>query len=256
MRPVNLIPPDQRRGDSAQLRTGPLLYIVLGALALALIGVTVLVLTENQISDSKAEVVSLRHEDKAAEAKAKKLSAYVQFRTLAEQRITTVESLADSRFDWERVMRELSLVLPSNVWLTSLSATASAESSSGAEGGGGASGLRDAVPGPALELSGCGAGQEAVAGFVAALKDIDGVTRVGVGSSELASSSGEAGSGEGGGEDCRTRNFIAQFQLVVAFDAAPVPVEEETESVATTESSESTESSEGSEESSEEGAEG
>jgi len=252
MRPVNLIPPDQRRGDGAQLRTGPLLYIVLGALALILIGVTMLVLTENQVADSKAEAVTLKHEDAAAEAKAKKLSAYVQFRTLAEQRITTVESLADSRFDWERVMRELSLVLPSNVWLTNLSATASAESSSGGEGGGEASGLRGAIPGPALELGGCAAGQEAVAEFVTALKDIDGVTRVGVSSSELASEKGEAGSGEGGGEDCRTRNFIAQFQLVVAFDAAPVPVEEETESVVTTESSES---SEGSEESSE-GAEG
>jgi Tfp pilus assembly protein PilN len=254
MRPVNLIPPDQRRGDSAQLRAGPLLYIVLGALALVLVGVTVLVLTENQISDSKAEVVTLKHEDAVAEAKAKKLSAYVQFRTLAEQRISTVESLADSRFDWERVMRELSLILPSNVWLTDLTATASAESSSGGEGGGGeASGLRSAVPGPALELNGCAAGQEAVAEFITALKDIDGVTRVGVGSSELASESGEAGSGEGGGEDCRTRDFIAKFQLVVAFDAAPVPVEEaETESVVTTESSES---SEGSEESSE-GSEG
>jgi Tfp pilus assembly protein PilN len=255
MRPVNLIPPDQRRGDSAQLRTGPLLYIVLGALALILIGVTMLVLTENQVADSKAEVVTLKHEDAAAEAKAKKLSAYVQFRTLAEQRIVTVESLADSRFDWERVMRELSLVLPSNVWLTGLSASASAESSAGGEGGGEASGLRDTVPGPALELNGCATGQEAVAEFVTALKDIDGVTRVGVSSSELASSSSEAGSGEGGGEDCRTRNFIAQFQLVVAFDAAPVPVEEETESVVTTESSESSEGSESSEESSE-GAEG
>jgi len=255
MRPVNLIPPDQRRGDGAQLRTGPLLYIVLGALALILIGVTMLVLTENQVADSKAEVVTLKHEDAAAEAKAKKLSAYVQFRTLAEQRIATVESLADSRFDWERVMRELSLVLPSNVWLTNLSATASAESTSGGEGGGEASGLRSAIPGPALELGGCAAGQEAVAEFVTALKDIDGVTRVGVSSSELASEKGEAGSGEGGGEDCRTRNFIAQFQLVVAFDAAPVPVEEETESVVTTESSESSEGSESSEESSE-GSEG
>ena len=30
MRPVNLIPPDQRRGDSAPLRTGPLVYVLLG----------------------------------------------------------------------------------------------------------------------------------------------------------------------------------------------------------------------------------
>lgn len=250
MRPVNLIPPEQRRGDSAQLRTGPLMYIVLGALALLLLGVTVLVLTDNRIADGKAEVATLKQEDAAAAAEAKKLAAFTQFRTLSEQRIATVRTLADSRFDWERVMRELSLVLPSNVWLTSLSASATSSTAVAGEGGGGGSGLRGAVPGPALELSGCASGQEAVAEFVTALEDIDGVTRVGLDSSELASKKGEAGSGGGGGGDCRTRDFIAQFDLVVAFDAAPVPTEEGEEAVSTATSTEA-ESSEGSEEGSE-----
>ena len=253
MRPVNLIPPEQRRGEHAQARTGPLVYIVVGALALVLAGVTMLVLTDNQISDSKAEVATLKREDAAAAARAKRLSAYSQFRTLAEQRVATVRSLADSRFDWERVMRELSLVLPSNVWLTSLNATATASASAGGgEGGGSASGLRGAIAGPALELSGCATGQEAVAGFITALKDIDGVTRVGIATSELASKGEEAGSGGGGGGDCRTRQFIAQFDLVVAFDAAPVSPEEGEEAVgatATATTTASSESSEGSEES-------
>jgi Tfp pilus assembly protein PilN len=256
MRPVNLIPPDQRRGAQAQLRTGPLPYMVLGALTLALIGLALLVTTSNHISESKAEVAQLKREDAVAEAKAKRLAAYGQFRTLAEQRVATVESLADSRFDWERVMRELSLVLPGNVWLTSLSASATPEASAGGEASGESSGLRGAIPGPALEMSGCATGQEAVAEFVTALKNIDGVTRVGLGSSELASEKGEAGSGGGGAGDCRTRSFIAKFNLVIAFDAAPVPVEE-SEEVATPASTaestaESTESSEGSSE----GAEG
>ncbi len=223
MRPVNLIPTDQRRGESTKLRSGPLSYMVLGALVLALAGVSALVLTGNKISESKAEVVMLKREDAAAKARAERLAAYAQFRTLSEQRVATVTSLADSRFDWERVMRELSLVLPSDVWLVGLTATATP--SVALDGGGGsASSLRGAVAGPALELNGCASGQDAVAGFVASLKDIDGVTRVGVSSSELASKSGEAGSGGSGGADCRTRNFIANFSLVVAFDAAPIPV--------------------------------
>jgi Tfp pilus assembly protein PilN len=259
MRPVNLIPPEMRRGDHAELRTGPLMYIVLGALALLLVGVTMLVLTENRIADSRAEVATLKEEDATAAAEAKRLSAYTQFRTLSEERIATVRSLADSRFDWERVMRELSLVLPSDVWLTSLTATATPSTSLGSsEGEGGGSTLRGSIAGPALELSGCATSQEAVAVFVTSLKEIDGVTRVGLGTSELASKSGEAGSGGGGGTDCRTRHFIAQFNLVVAFDAAPVPVAEGEEAVATTTTSEasSSESSEGSEEGSAEGAEG
>ena len=257
MRPVNLIPPEQRRGDQAQLRTGPLMYIVLGALALLLLGVVMVVTTSNQISDSKAEVATLKHEDAIAQAKAKRLAAYSQFRTLSEQRIATVRSLADSRFDWERVMRELSLILPSDVWLTDLSASASPGTVAGGEGSGGASGLRGGIAGPALELTGCANGQEAVAGFVTALKDIDGVTRVGVQSSELASAGNQAGSGEGGGGDCRTRPSIAQFSLVVAFDAAPVPPAEGEEAVGATAVAETTagESSESSEEGSSEGTE-
>ena len=67
-----------------------------------------------------------------------------------------------------------------------------------------------------------------MAGFVTALKDIDGVTRVGVESSELAEEKEGAGStsgasSSGGSTDCRTRNFITLFQITVAFDAAPVP---------------------------------
>ncbi len=238
MRPVNLIPAEDRQGQHAPLRSGPLAYVVIGALVALLAGVTVVVLTGNQIGEQKDEIVQLKREDAGEKARAQRLSSYSQFASLREQRVATVTSLADSRFDWERVMRELSLVLPSNVWLITLNATAASGTSVDGGSGGGSSGagLRAAVPGPALELSGCASGQDAVAGFVSILKDIDGVTRVGVQSSELSEqeSTGAPASGEGGGggEDCRTRDFIAKFDLVVAFDAAPVPVTGATEAEA------------------------
>lgn len=233
MRPVNLIPPEDRRGEQAPLRTGALAYLVVAALVAVLVGVTAAVLLSNQVSDREAEVARLQSEDAAAAAEAQRLAAYVNFRTLSQQRLQTVASLADSRFDWERVMRELALVLPGDVWLVNL--TASATAGVGVEGGsGGGSSLRGGAKGPALEMQGCASGQPAVAGFITALKDIDGVTRVGVESSELpdeksgagVSADGDASGGGGGGgnDDCRTRDFIAKFQLVVAFDAAPVPV--------------------------------
>jgi Tfp pilus assembly protein PilN len=232
MRPINLIPAEDRRGEHAPARTGPLPYLVVGILVAALVAVSATVIVGNQISDRKAEVAKLKVENAAAQARAERLAAYSQFRALSEQRVATVTSLADSRFDWERVMRELSLVLPDDVWLVDLTATSSPAAS--IEGGGaGASTLRASALGPALELNGCATGQEAVARFVTTLKDIDGVTRVGVQSSALAdqeegagvTESGEEGSSSGAGsDDCRTRNFIAKFQIVVAFDAAPVPV--------------------------------
>lgn len=225
MRPVNLIPSEDRRGQQAPGRTGPLPYLVVGALVAALVGVTALVLVGNQVSDRKAEVAQLQVEDAAAKARAERLAAYSQFGKVHEQRVETVSALADSRFDWERVMRELSLVLPRNVWLTKLTGTASPQTTlTGSSSG---SNLRASIPGPALELTGCATGHRAVAAFVSTLKDIDGVTRVGVESSELPENN--EGAGAGGGEessssstDCRTRSFITEFQLVVAFDAAPV----------------------------------
>lgn len=220
MRPVNLIPVDDRRDGRGPMRTGALPYLLVAGLVAVLVGVTALVLVGNQISDSKAEVAQLKREDAAATAQAERLAAYTQFRTLQEQRLETVTSLADSRFDWERVMSELSLILPRDVSLVSLDATASPEASTGGSGGGGSGGnLRSSVPGPALQMTGCASGQDGVAGFVTALKDIDGVTRVGVQSSELPTQT----AGGSGGEGCQTRDSIAKFEIVVAFDAAPVP---------------------------------
>jgi Tfp pilus assembly protein PilN len=250
MRPVNLIPAEERRGEQAPLRTGFLVYLVVGAFVAILVAVTALVLIGNKIADSESEVARLQREDARVSLQAQRLASYTQFRILSEQRVQTVSSLADSRFDWERVMRELSLVLPGDVWLVDLTATAApGVGVSGSGGGSGGSSLRAEVPGPALELNGCASGQQAVAGFVTTLKDIDGVTRVGIETSEVAgeesgagvSAGGDSGSG-GSGDDCRTRDFIAKFQLVVAFDAAPVPITSATEEAAPAPAAESTES--------------
>ncbi|MBS1884961.1 MAG: hypothetical protein JSS97_18590 [Actinobacteria bacterium] len=237
MRPVNLIPPEERPGGRRPMRSGPLAYIVIGALAAAVIAITALVVTENEVAESKAEVAQLQQEQARITTKAQALSAYTQFANVREQRLATVTSLADSRFDWPRVLHELALVMPTDVQLTSLSGSA-------APGAGGAGiGMRAQIAGPALEMVGCASGQPAVADFIEAVKTIDGVTRVGVPTSTM--------SGEGGGNATTAGTCgsgrSAQFQLIAAFDAAPVPPTETGEEVApeatTTESTESTGSS-------------
>jgi Tfp pilus assembly protein PilN len=217
MRPINLIPAEERPGSLKPLRSGPLAYIVVGALAAAVIAITALVVLDNSVSDKKAEVAQLQAEQTEITAKAQSLSAYTQFATVSEQRLATVTELADSRFDWARILHELSLVIPADVQLTSLAGNGS--SGSGTTGGAGV-GLRSGIAGPALEMVGCTSSQAGVAAFIEALKAIDGVTRVGFQGSSISGSGGNAttaGSCEGGG---------AQFQLVAAFDAAPVPLAE------------------------------
>jgi Tfp pilus assembly protein PilN len=217
MRPVNLIPIEDRPGGRRPLRGGPIAYVVIAGLLAALLGITALVVANNQVSELKSEIVEIEGKVSAEEARAQVLSPYAQFHSVREQRVATISSLADSRFNWERVMRELALVLPSDVWLTNL--TASANPSVAPDGGANVA-LRAGVAGPALALVGCASSQDAVAGFIQALKDIDGVTRVGVQASSLGGSSG-ATSDSAGSASCQTRDFIAQFQIVVAFDAAP-----------------------------------
>jgi len=227
MRAVNLIPQDERR-TAGTARAGLLSYFVLGNLAAVLIGVTVLVLTSNQISERKAEITRLEQERDATQARADSLRAFADFSSMEEERTTTVTALAQSRFDWERVLRELSLVLPENVWLTELEGSVSSEVD-----------LEDtvdittrsSVEGPALELIGCTVSQEAVGAFAATLGEIDGVTRVSVAKSErpdqaTGGDAGAAGGAAGGtaGEDCRTRDFITRFEIVAAFDEVPEPV--------------------------------
>jgi Tfp pilus assembly protein PilN len=229
MRPVDLTPEEERGrrggggGDRAPSRAGNLSFVLVGALALLVICVAALALTSKSISDKEADVAQLEQDLASAEAKATALQPFATFRSIQESRASTVASLAQSRFDWERVMRELSLVLPDDVWLTNLTGTVLPEVTVPNEA---AISVRDSILGPALELIGCAPSQDSVAGLVAALEDIDGVTRVGVSSSELPDAeSVDAADQPAGGdqEECRTRSFISRFEIVLAFDAVPAP---------------------------------
>jgi Tfp pilus assembly protein PilN len=224
VRPVNLIPPDERR-DKAPIRTGPIAYLLVGALALALGAVTLLVLTGNKISDRKAEIGDLQQQEAAARAQADQLAPFASFASVEQQRKATIKSLADSRFDWERVMHELALVIPSDVWLTNLTGTVGGAGTASDS----ASSIDTAsITGPSLQFTGCAAGHDAVAGFLSALRDIDGVTRVGLASSERPTTEASAPTADsaaaaGGTDDCRTRDFITKFDIVAAFDGVPTP---------------------------------
>ena len=211
MRPVNLIPPEDRRGDRAPLRSGPLSYIVIGALAVVLLGVTLMVITSNDVSDKEAQVEQLEAERDAATAEAQKLAPFTQFASLREEREATIASLAQSRFDWERVLRELALIIPADVTLTNLNGSAVGN----AEG----SVATAEIGAPNLTATGCASSHTAVAEFVAALEDIDGVTRVGLARTEAVAKAADSDTAAVGSPLCGLANT---FDLSIAFDNAVV----------------------------------
>jgi Tfp pilus assembly protein PilN len=221
VRPVNLLPSEDRRGSAAPSRAGNLAYALVAVLAIAVAGVAATTLLGKSVKDKEAELAALEREEAELTARAASLSSFASFEQLKEDRVATVTSLAESRFDWERVMRELSLVLPNRVWLVNVTGTVSPEVQ--VQDGAGI-GLRSEVPGPALELDGCARSQRDVARLIASIEDIGGVTRVTVAQSEKPGSDVAAagGSEDDVADDCRTRSYVTQFQLVAAFDAVAV----------------------------------
>ena len=148
MKAVNLIPPEQRRGGAGGAgRSGGAAYALLGGLAVILVALATWVLTQNSVTTNKAELTRVTNAANAAQAEAAALKPYRDFAALRAARVLTVQSLARSRFDWERAFTDFARVIPSNVWLTTLTATVKPGVNFGGSGGGsgGGGGLRPVV---------------------------------------------------------------------------------------------------------------
>jgi Tfp pilus assembly protein PilN len=212
LRPVNLIPTEQRRavrGEGTSLPTNVL--VLLGGLGVALVAVLALVLISNQVNSKEEELADVSRKQQAAQAAAEALKPYGDFVTIQQSRLATVTALENSRFNWERVVRQLSHVIAPGVWVSTMKGTVSPGTG---EGGGGA---RASVQGPAIELKGCAPSQETVARMMSHMRDLDGATEVVTSRSEKATGdtagAAAAGSGSGGAEGCGSNHY--EFELVV-----------------------------------------
>lgn len=196
MKAVNLIPRDARRGGVAPSlgRLGAP-HAVIGLLAIALLFVTLYVVSNNTVSNHKAELASLQHQVTRARAEVASLQSYQQFETLAQKREQTVRELASERFDWDGALSDLSKVVPANTSLQSLVATVSPDS--GGTSGGSGSDVRGDISAPAFQLKGCTGTQDEVAQLMTRLRLINGVTRVTLEDSNVTPSTGPATTGSG-----------------------------------------------------------
>lgn len=126
MKPVNLIPQDQRR-RSAGDGDGKGGLIALGALAALLALVVVYILSANTVTERKSEASAASAEADQLEAQASQQTSYTDFAQIALTRTQSVADVAATRFDWERFMRELSRVMPENSWISNTSASVTGE---------------------------------------------------------------------------------------------------------------------------------
>jgi Tfp pilus assembly protein PilN len=209
VRPVNLLPDGQRRRSSSGT-AGNRSYIALGVLALLVLMVAGLVLTSNQTNARKSQAAAAKQNADQLEAKASALGAFTSFAGIKEIRLSSVETVAATRFDWERMMREMSRVIPKGSWLMTVDA-----STSGATGDSAASSSQtgQSAGAPAVNLVGCTPKQPEVAKMMVRLRQMHRVEDVKLNQS----SKGTQGS-DANGAGCGSRY---QFDVTVSFSATP-----------------------------------
>ncbi len=224
MRAVNLIPSDARRGGRTEFLSAsqaPALTAI-GALAIALLLVTIYVLTGNTVSDRTAKLSTLKAQVVQQQAQATQLQNYAQFAQLAQVRTQTVHSIASARFDWHRALSDLSRVVPATTSLLSLTGTVAPGASAGSGGATGTS-VRGDLAVPAIEVSGCTKTQNDVARLMSRLRLINGVTRVTLGDSQKIAAA-QAGATVAGSTPASSGGCAAntpKFDLVVFFQPLP-----------------------------------
>lgn len=225
MKAVNLIPRDLRRQTGTAGATGPAVYVLLGALTVALVLVAAWAVAGRSVDQTEADLQRVRAEATAAEQRAGQLKPYAQFREMRVKRVETVTSLSRSRFNWPFALREVSRVLPDDVWLIGVTGTVAPGVSVEGGGGGESTQLRNQLSAPALQMTGCSTTQDAVAAYLARLRSVQGVTRVTLAESAKldveAGAAGAAGGGSDGGTDCRQGNGrIPKFEVIVFFEGS------------------------------------
>jgi Tfp pilus assembly protein PilN len=206
MKAVNLIPTEQRRArPSGKLSGGA--YGVIGVLGVLLVMAVAYVLTANSVNERQTKAEEARMEADELEKRVSMLGSFTNFATIKEQRLASVVTTAQTRFDWERLMRELSRVMPEGSWLQSSSSSVSGDPDEIAQA---ATTGTVVVPSPSTNLVGCTTSQSEVAKMMVRLESLHRVTDV-----ELNDSAREHGATETTLDSC---GRLYQFDLTVKFE--------------------------------------
>lgn len=209
MRPVNLLPARFRPARASGERAG-IGYVTVGILAALFVMVLLYVITSNGINDAKEKTAKAQAEQQAAEVRVGQLQAYGDFASIKAARESAVKQVAEARFDYERLMREVALVLPHDSYLTNFSA---------APAGAGTDTTSTATTstGPTVTMSGCAPSHKGVAKVIVRLRQMHNVTDVNLASSTKGTSTA------GGTTGTTSAACKVAWTGSVSFDAETAP---------------------------------
>ena len=191
MKRMNLLPPELRPREGARRGAA---YLVVGALFASVIAMLVYGIVIGGVRSDETELASLKEETGSANARAEALRPYGDFADMKDQRERSVRVVADTRFNYERLTRELAQVLPAGVWVSHLDvAPAPPEQAVVDAGADPVEGTQ--TPPPAMTVSGCAPDQDSVADTLDRLRALTGATDVTLGSSSHSSADSQSSAG-------------------------------------------------------------
>ena len=215
MKPVNLLPAQHRPKQATGSAAGSA-YVVIGVLAALVLCIGAYVVTANRATERKDQTAEAKREVAQAESKLASLGRYGDFAKIAATRKASVSALSQTRFDWERFMRETAHLLPSGTWLTAVDASTTGDSATGAAPAPTTPGV-DNKPGATLE--GCAKRQPAVATLMVRLRKLHAVEEVNLEESAKSDESGSSsGSGVASTSDC---GRYYKFSVKAVFTPTP-----------------------------------
>jgi Tfp pilus assembly protein PilN len=184
MRAVNLVPRDDsranRRQPGAVMLTG-----VLGSVVVVALLAGAFLMTSSTVAERQAEVDGLRAELAAIPPPEPAPAGQTTLEAEKSQRVTVLGKALGSRVAWDRVLREISLVLPEDIWLESLNANAPDPNAAPATPGAPASGTGS------FTITGYSYSHDGVARLLARLSVLPQLERPKLGSSVLDESKRE-----------------------------------------------------------------
>jgi Tfp pilus assembly protein PilN len=129
MKRINLLPPEERAKAS---RERGLMYVIAGLVALVVVLGAVYLWQNSQVSDKESERDGLEADIAAVQTQAAALQKYQVLQTQRTEMTATAKSIDAARVPWSTVFEEISLVIPENVRLQSLTCAVPAEMLPGA----------------------------------------------------------------------------------------------------------------------------
>ncbi len=182
MRAVNLLP---REGDGEGRKAPPIPVLVacIGCVLVAALLATMYLSASQGVSRQNVALQKAQADYAAIPAPAPPSPVVAQIPQMRQTRVAALTTVLGQRIAWDRLLREVSQVVPSDVWLVTLNA----QSPSNAPP---ARGSVTSAPASGFVVTGCTYSQDSVARFLARLQLVPDLSVVTLGKSSAGSSSG------------------------------------------------------------------